>query len=307
MLGNYVEQILNIIDSDNSKHATKIRKNIIELGDDYIIKSNSFFKKYVDYLERNNKTLNYGVHCYLKMINDMLIERIEFIRNGCYSSSSFVEVENRVYANPDIMKYHMHGLVIAQFLWIDQFKRLLFFSENIKKYLKKSGKYLEIGGGHGLYINETINNFPNLTNNDLVDISSSSLELAKGIINNSKVNYIHKNIFDFDIKENTYNFITMGEVLEHVEDPLSLLKKLHELLDINGVCYVTTPINAPMIDHIYLFNDASEIRNLFRASGFEILQESIVASDNKSEEYAKRTKLPVMYAAFLKKNNYNKK
>lgn len=307
MSGNYVEHILNIIESENSKHAIKIRKNIKELGSDFIIRSDSFFSKYVDYLERNNKTLDYGVNCYLRMIDDMVKERIEFIRNDCYSSSSFAEVEKRVYANPDIMEYHMHGLVIAQFLWIDQFKRFLFFSENLKKYLKSSGKYLEIGGGHGLYINEAINIFSNLAKNDLVDISSSSIDLAKGIINNSKINYIHKNIFDFNAEENIYDFITMGEVLEHVEDPLSLLKKLNELLDINGVCYITTPINAPMIDHIYLFNDASEIRSLFKSSGFDILEEKIVISDNKSEEYAKRTKLPVMYAVFLKKNNSNKK
>jgi SAM-dependent methyltransferase len=270
------------------------------LDNEYKIAANAFFDKYFNYLNRNNIEIDFGVNCYLHMISDMLEERVKFIREGRYSNSSFDDVEKRIYGNPEIMTYHMHGLVLAQFLWFDQYERLLFFSENLKKYHNNIQKYLEIGGGHGLYINEAITLIPETSQFDLVDISQSSLDLAKGIVNNNRINYYLKNIFDFSDDEK-YDFITMGEVLEHVEDPLSLLQKIANLLSTAGVCYITTPINAPMIDHIYLFNNEDEIRDLFKKANFEIIEERIVISEKIAQKQASKRKVPVMFAAFIKK------
>jgi 2-polyprenyl-3-methyl-5-hydroxy-6-metoxy-1,4-benzoquinol methylase len=194
----------------------------------------------------------------------------------------------------------MHGLVLAQYLWFDQYERILFFTDNLRKYIPAKEKYLEIGGGHGLYINEAVRLVPEMGRFDLVDISTSSLDLAKGIVNDDRINYYLKNIFDFT-QEETYDFITIGEVLEHVEEPLQLLKKVTGLLGVNGVCYLTTPINAPMIDHIYLFNNVDEIRDLFNEAGLKIIEEKIVISEKVSTQKAEKFKVPVMYAAFLKK------
>ena len=302
-MDSYLEIILNKIEVKDSKHAHKLRKSLYELGEEYILKANSFYKKYSMYLENENKTLDFGVDCYLHMMDDMLDERIEFIRNGKYSSSSFDEVEKRVYKNPVTMTYHMHGLVLAQFLWVEQFQRFIFFSKNLKRYAADSKKYLEIGGGHGLYIGEAIELLSDVKQFDMVDISQSSLNLAKGILCNDTINYHLKNILYFDKKEHTYDFITVGEVLEHLEEPLVLLKKIVELLGNNGICYLTTPINAPMIDHIYLFNNEEEIRELFNLVGLEILEEKIAVSDNETLTHARKYKTPVMYAAFIKQKN----
>jgi 2-polyprenyl-3-methyl-5-hydroxy-6-metoxy-1,4-benzoquinol methylase len=286
----------------NKNHFDKLETNLSLLDDRYRILANSFFDKYKSYLEKNQMTLDFGVNCYLHMIEDMINERYEFIRTGKYSNSSFEDVEKRIYGNHEIMNYHMHGLVLAQFLWFDQYDRILFFVQNINKYIKKNnGKYLEIGGGHGLYMNEAFNLLPEIKQFDLVDISQSSLNLAVGIINNDKINYYLRNVFDF-YEDEKYDFITIGEVIEHVEEPVALLKKAAELLTENGVCYITTPINAPMIDHIYLFNNEDEIRGLVKESGFEVIEEKIVISEKMTKEKAAKHKVPVMYAAFLRKS-----
>ncbi|TCC96817.1 class I SAM-dependent methyltransferase [Pedobacter psychroterrae] len=294
-----LEVILNKIQDRNLHHAVKLRNNTHDLGDLYHHKASLFLKKYEAYLQREGENIDFGINRYLIMLETMLQERIQFIKTGQYSNTSFEEVEKSVYANPEAMVSHMHGLVLAQFLWPDQYTRFLFFSTNFHKYFNDFCTYLEIGGGHGLYLNEAIELFPQARQFDLVDISQSSIDLAKGIIDNDRVNYYHKNVYDFD--ENEYNFITMGEVLEHVEDPLGLLTKTVSLLSPNGVCYITTPINSPMLDHIYLFNDEEEIRTLFHSAGLQIIEEKIAISDNKSTTYAKKNKTPVMYAAFLKK------
>jgi len=295
-----LERILDEIKLKNPNHAAKLEAHLLVLDQKHKDSANFFFDKYYRYLEQNQMNLDFGVDCYLHMIEDMLEERLKFIREGKYSNASFADVEKRIYGNPEIMTYHMHGLVLAQFLWFDQYERILFFTDNLKKYASDANTYLEIGGGHGLYMLEAFQLLANIQKFDLVDISQSSLDLAKGIINEEAIHYYLKNIFDFT-EEQKYDFITMGEVLEHVEDPLSMLQKISNLLTENGVCYITTPINAPMIDHIYLFSNATEIRDLFGAAGFEVIEEKIVISEKITEKQAVKFMVPVMYAAFIKK------
>jgi 2-polyprenyl-3-methyl-5-hydroxy-6-metoxy-1,4-benzoquinol methylase len=298
-MSSYLETIFSKIEVKNPEHAAKLRKNNKDFGEDYSRMANLFFRKYDTYLKKKNKTLDFGVNCYLHMCADMIDERIKFIKNGKYSSTSFDEVEKRVYGNPEIMIYHMHGLVLAQFLWFDQYYRIDFFCKNLYKYASNAKNYLEIGGGHGLYMNEALVLLPNVKQFDLVDISESSIDLAKGIINDEKVNYYLKNIFDFPDNE-AYDFVTMGEVLEHVEDPLALLSKISKLTGKAGICYITTPINSPMIDHIYLFSNEEELRELFNLAGLEILEEKTVISEHITRKMAEKFKVPVMYAAFIK-------
>ncbi len=297
-----LELILDKIKEKNPNHYSKLESNLKDYDDSFKKSANCFFDKYVIYLKKNDIKLDFGIECYLHMITDMIEERVNFIREGKYSNNSFEDVEKRIYGNPKIMTYHMHGLVLAQYLWFDQYERILFFTENLKKYCSKSTKYLEIGGGHGLYVNQAIDLLQEIEQFDLVDISQSSLDLAKGIINNKKVNFYLKNIFDFT-ENQKYDFVTMGEVLEHVENPLSLLSKIGAFLKENGTCFITTPINAPMIDHIYLFNNANEIKDLFNKAGFEIIEEKIVISEKLTQKQAAKFKVPIMYAAFLKKKN----
>jgi len=297
---NYTEILLNKIDEKNPGHAKKLRDNTADLDADYAITGNLFFEKYENYLLSESLTLDFGIDCYLKMLEDMQELRIKFIQSGSYINTSFEEVEKSVYANPEVMTYHMHGLVLAQFLWFDQYERIKFFRENLIRHFNHGRNYLEIGGGHGLYINEAMKLLPAQTQFDLVDISESSLLLAKGIINTANINYYLKNIFDFT-NEDQYDFVTIGEVLEHIENPLALLKKISNHLTEDGVCYITTPVNAPMIDHIYLFNNEEEIRALFREAGFDIVEEKVVISEKITDAKARKAKVPVMYAAFIKK------
>ena len=103
----------------------------------------------------------------------------------------------------------------------------------------------------------------------------------------------------FDFPEGNYDFINMGEVLEHVERPQELLKKLHGLLSPGGHAYVTTPANAPMIDHIHLFRNAQEIREMLTSCGFRIEREAMQYAVEINERLAERMKLPLMYAALI--------
>lgn len=297
MISHIVEQI----SSKNHLHGKKIIKNQSKFDNDYFIRANHFLNKYSNLLRAENKTIDYSIDCYLQMIADVNYESVQFLKTGEYSSKSFDEVNQRVYNNPEVMEYYMHGLLLSQFLWTHHYDILLYFNKRISENSKNINSYLEVGGGHGLYISEAINIIGNNSIYDLVDISKSSIEIAKKLINNDKVNYILSDVFEF-FPEHQYDFITMGEVLEHVENPVTLLKKLHSLLSDDGELFITTPTNAPAIDHIYLFKNADDIRKVITEAGFKIEKEQCIYSEDMPAEKAEKYKISMMYAGMLIKN-----
>ena len=281
-------------------HAKKLKKNLESFDEQYYPLAENFLGKYKAFLDREGKTMDYAIDCYLSMISDMNIETVEFARSGKYSSSTFSEVNQRVYANPDIMEYYMHGLLMSQFLWKHHYQIFDYFTKSLPAYAGKVSSYLEIGAGHGLYLAQALDILGSETSFTVVDISQSSIDLAKKLTDDPRVVFNVKDIFDFadDVR---YDFICMGEVLEHVEEPVKLLNKLHKMLADDGTLFITTPTNAPAIDHIYLFNNIAEIQDMLRDADFEITSEVFYSSEDVSPERAAKFKIALLYGAFLKK------
>jgi hypothetical protein len=94
----------------------------------------------------------------------------------------------------------------------------------------------------------------------------------------------------------------MGEVLEHVEQPLAFLKKAQSLLSSDGVYYVTVPMNMAAIDHIYLFRELDDIFKLIKQAGLEVIDYTETPVQAKySVEKCHKNRLPTMAAIFMKK------
>ncbi|MCC7050397.1 MAG: class I SAM-dependent methyltransferase [Bacteroidia bacterium] len=293
-----IEQIIEIVQSKDPLHAKKLKRNLKNLESDYKIKCNLFLEKYDAYLASTNKTLENGVDDYLHMISDFIYEQLRFNETGKYSNTSFEEVNERVYNNPEVMSYFMNGLLLSQVLWKHHYAIFLFFSRNFLNYSGNCKKYLEVGGGHGLFISEAIKQLPTVADFTLLDISPTSIEVSKKFVKHDFVNYILSDVFEYN-PESKFDFITMGEVLEHVEDPVALLKKLKSLLNKGGKLFITTPTNAPSIDHIFLFRDENDVKKVIEESGLEIVNDFKVYAEDLPEETAKELKITMMYACFL--------
>lgn len=295
-----MEYIIDQIQVKNPLHSKKIHKNLEQFDDDYYRRAEEFFMKYKALLNSEGRSFDYAIESYLKMLADVNFESLHFLRTGEYTSKSFEEVNKRVYDNPQVMEYYMHGLLLSQFLWKQHYNVLLWFHKIIKQNCQNIKYYLEVGGGHGLYISEALKLIGESIKYDLVDISKTSLDMAKKMISNEMVTPTLTDIFDYS-PQVKYDFITMGEVLEHVEDPVQLLKKVHTLLSDTGKLVITTPTNAPAIDHIYLFKDADDIREVVYESGFQIGEELCIFSEDVSPKIATELKVSMMYAGVLTK------
>jgi 2-polyprenyl-3-methyl-5-hydroxy-6-metoxy-1,4-benzoquinol methylase len=295
----HLEQIIRAIERRNPIHAKKLALHLAVVDASFENEFNVLLDRYLSLLKPEGGDLNFVIDCYLKMLDDIVAERVEFLRTGRYSSSSFDEVNMRVYGNPGVMAYYMHGLFLSQFLWHQHHKIYSYFLETIRAYAPRAKAYLEVGGGHGLYLRA----FCGLSRPDaeitVVDISPTSLGICREMAAISSVRYIEADIHSFSGSESGYDFITIGEVLEHVEDPVRLLRKLRDLCSGNGVVFMTTPTNAPAIDHIYLFRDVQHIRTLIAEAGLEVLDERAVLTEDATPKRAAAAKIATLYGALL--------
>jgi 2-polyprenyl-3-methyl-5-hydroxy-6-metoxy-1,4-benzoquinol methylase len=300
MAQNNLAYVVDQIKTLNPLHGKKLSKNLKKQDETYYQQADKFLLRYGNLLADAGKDMDYSIECYLQMIADVNYESVQFMQTGEYTSKSFEEVNQRVYNDPNVMEYYMHGLLLSQFLWTHHYDITKYFTATITNNKNQIKNYLEVGGGHGMYISDAISIIGPDTNYDLADISPSSIDIAKRMINNPKVNYNLIDIFEY-FPSHKYDFITMGEVLEHVEDPVALLEKLHSLLADNGKVFVTTPTNAPAIDHIYLFKNADDIRGVINKAGFKVEDELLKYSEDLPAELAEQYKISMMYAGVLVK------
>lgn len=294
-----INRIIQLLRIKNPLAAKKLLNNLPYFDNRHNEFTQYYLGNYIRYLEHSGLTIDFGVNCYVKLLNDMIWQRAQFIETGRYCNDSFISVDRAVYDNKSVMEYHMHGLLLAQFLWPDQYQRFTFFYDHLRNY-RPVKNYLEIGAGHGLYISAARELLADAEQFDLVDVSATSLNLSKALLENKSIFFHHRDIFDF-APNYQYDFITIGEVIEHLEEPMKMLNRIMALLKDDGTVYLTTPVNAPMIDHIYLFSTVDEIRTLIGKSGFVIKEESTAISENIDYTKALELKIPIMYAAFIKK------
>ena len=297
-MSDVLTEIAGRICDDDPKYAPTLSAHLARMDDAFRKRARLFFGRYVAYLESAGRTLDFGLECFRRLRASVQEERIKFLRSGRYANESFADVNRAVYGNPEMMQSYIHGLAFAQFLWPEQYRRFSFFCENLDAYRDSIDSYLEVGGGHGLYVMEASQRLRPRTRFDVVDISTSSLELAKGVATDPRIHYQLTDIFDLPDRPQ-YDFITMGEVLEHVERPRELLAKIRTLLSDRGHAYITTPANAPMVDHIYLFRSADEIRAMLHESGFSIEREVTQYAADLPVERCIALKTPLMFGAFV--------
>lgn len=110
----------------------------------------------------------------------------------------------------------------------------------------------------------------------------------KFLVKENKIKYIIMDMLDYNTNKRL-DFITMGEVLEHVNYPEILLSKFNKLLSDNGHGFISTCVNCPTIDHVYHYKCVNNIREMLNNNGLIIKDELILpVEDLPIEEIIKK-------------------
>lgn len=95
---------------------------------------------------------------------------------------------------------------------------------------------LDVGGGTGWLLEQAKQAEPNLKRTMVVDIDSSARDIALA----AGHEYFHGRIEDF-ATDDKFDLVLMLNLIEHVRDPVSMLKKAGEMLAPGGLILIKTP------------------------------------------------------------------
>ena len=285
----------------------KLQQYLDSMDDNFFNEAEEFAVQYMGYMENQNILLDYAVDSYLEMCHNMMKSQIEFMKTDKYTIDLHSKAYEEVYSNTQRMKSYMIGLAISQFLWETHYGMYSFFAKNIQKLSKNIHTYLEIGPGHGLFLKKALGFLGDEVKVDAVDISAESISITKSIMNYFKpgfknITYHNSDILKFET-DKKFDFVTMGEVLEHVNFPDKLLTKIRDLLnDGRGRSFVSTCVNCPAIDHVYHFKHVDDIRKLINSCGLEIVDEAVLPVENLPMEEIVEKKITINYCSLLKRS-----
>tara|TARA_B100000579_G_scaffold432024_1_gene448111 strand:+ start:1299 stop:2222 length:924 start_codon:yes stop_codon:yes gene_type:complete len=258
--------------------------------------------KIILYLEKKWKIKkNHSINSYNSLCVETIKEQFYLKKVGTYKSIKENIKNENLYNSLSKMKVYLLGLMLSQIFWLSHFKIISFYKNKVKSFNKK--KFLEVGSGHGLLTKYLLEN--NKKNEGIIcDISQQSLNLTKRVINykkhKSNIKFIKKDFFKFNNKDK-FDFIILGEVIEHVKKPKKFLNKAKKLLKPDGKIFISTCSNCAQVDHLYHFKNIRKIKSLLKSVNFKIQHELISPSENIPKKVWQKEKIAINYCAILNK------
>ena len=192
---------------------------------------------------------NGNVKTYLKSNTITDIDKIDFssTEQNCKLNKDNVSLKPNLFVCIDcgIIFSEFHNIKfekkygdVVDNLYINQiqYKKLHFKNliKKIKNELSKDKDILEIGSYYGAFGSEVLNHVNSYTG---LELSNHAANFAK---DKYKLQIYNRNAEDhFKISPN-YDLIVMFDVLEHLDDPMRILKMCNDKLKKNGVLILTT-------------------------------------------------------------------
>lgn len=216
-----------------------------------------------------------------------------------YEAKTYEEAANAVYRNREyMMDLYLPGILLSHYLWPHHYRQQIYFEEHFLPRLQAATQptFADVGVGTGFYSRKILGSVPAATGTAF-DISPHAAEYAQLQVSSfgleSRWNCSLQDVIESP-PDVSWPFVISVEVLEHLEDPVAFMRSLRSMLSPGGSAFITAALTAPNEDHIYLYNECSEIIAQLETAGFTV--------ENHQEEpaYESRNGEPVpRIAAFI--------
>jgi 2-polyprenyl-3-methyl-5-hydroxy-6-metoxy-1,4-benzoquinol methylase len=201
------------------------------------------------------------------------MKRFETTRK--YEIGSYSKVATQVYHDPHYMQSeYLPALVLSQFLWPHHYQVIDFFRTHFLAKLPPSDKkkFYDVGIGTGFFSALFLREVSGISGVG-VDISDSSILFTQQYLKKygfqDRYDFVKQNILEIPLQEECADHLISIEVLEHLEQPLEFLKQLRKMLRPGGRAFITAALNAPELDHIYLYTTPDQVRDQVIEAGFK--------------------------------------
>lgn len=221
----------------------------------------------------------------------MLDEELFFRRHGRYRVTLFQEALDTVYADPEVMRLYVDGLLLSQVLWSNHTDAALWYVERFLAANPADGHHLEIGPGHGLllYLAARDGRGGALTG---WDVSATSLEATRHALDilgiGRPVTLEQRDIFAGPLPEAAFDSIVLSEILEHLERPDLALEQVRVALRPGGRLFVNVPVNSPAPDHIHCLTQPEQVVELVEKAGYVIEDSTFFPAVGYTPERARK-------------------
>jgi 2-polyprenyl-3-methyl-5-hydroxy-6-metoxy-1,4-benzoquinol methylase len=208
---------------------------------------------------------------------EFLKRQIQFAETGRYKASDAETISREIYQVDETMRQYLDGLLLTYVAWPNHYRALNWYRD---VYLKQGpfGRCLDVGPGHGFLALEQLraSEANHLT---ALDISPYSVDYTRRLLQAHSIDPSRYDVrvanvqqgLDSDVPR--FDRIVLAEVIEHVADPVGVIRSLVERSHPQTLWFITTVVNVEAPDHIYLFRSLREVRDLLGDCGLTVIDE----------------------------------
>lgn len=219
--------------------------------------------------------LEAAVKGYRSFAIDSMRRQKRFELDRVYPAKTFEQASQEVYMNDKYMtEQYLPGLLLSHYLWIHHYQQIRYFREFFIPTVRIDSctDFAEIGVGTGIYSRVMLEELPEIRGVGF-DISPLSLTFAERHVASYGFGSRYEVLMQDIITKppvRRFQSVICVEVLEHLEDPVALLKGLKSMVAPGGKLFVTAALNAAHADHIYLYRNPQDVLDQVADSGLHI-------------------------------------
>jgi SAM-dependent methyltransferase len=233
---------------------------------------------------------NWAANGYISFNRMVLKEELAFRDSGAYSAGAedMDRIIADIYDNDDVMeKYYLVGLYATYFVWPHHYRMLRYYrSSFLGAEAGEAARFAEWGVGHGLLSVAALSRWP-AAQGWLFDLSQHSLNFARRLLeaagHGSRCSFVQGDVVaepDLPVVDR----LVCSEVLEHVPYPQTVLEGVRSALAPGGRAFLTAAVDAPQVDHVYLFRSDEEVFAMAAAAGLRLRSHLSVVHPNRTSD-----------------------
>jgi 2-polyprenyl-3-methyl-5-hydroxy-6-metoxy-1,4-benzoquinol methylase len=235
------------------------------------------FEQLLAHVYRDPEAMADAVKGYAAFAVDSMRRQLRFETEREYPAKTFAEAAQEVYFNDEYMRtQYLPGLLLSHYLWSHHYRQVQYFERFFLPSLAAQAqpRFAEVGVGTGVYSRIALQAVP-AAQGFGYDLSPISVRFTRahleafGLLDRYETDL--RNVIECPPQDQVGHVICV-EVLEHLEDPVALLRGLKNMTAPGGTLFITAALNAANADHIYLYRNAEEVLVHAEEAGLHVEQ-----------------------------------